>query len=114
MLNSCDFRRTLKVAIAGLAILAMASFPAAGQTPADIVPHSTSSQIEEGAELNKGVAAYRSERYDEAIAHFQRATELEPNEPIAKLYLATALGQTVVPGLDTRSEEHTSELQSRP
>jgi tetratricopeptide (TPR) repeat protein len=52
-------------------------------------------------QLNKGVDAYKSARYEEAIGHFQRATELDPSLPMAKSYLATAIAQNVVPGLDT-------------
>jgi tetratricopeptide (TPR) repeat protein len=52
-------------------------------------------------QLNKGVDAYKSARYEEAIGHFQKATQLDPSLPMAKTYLATALAQNVVPGLDT-------------
>jgi tetratricopeptide (TPR) repeat protein len=52
-------------------------------------------------QLNKGVDAYKSARYEEAIGHFQRATQLDPSLPMAKTYLATALAQNVVPGADT-------------
>ncbi|HEY1159092.1 MAG TPA: tetratricopeptide repeat protein [Terracidiphilus sp.] len=52
-------------------------------------------------QLNKGVAAYKTARYEEAIGHFQKATQLDPALPMAKTYLATALAQNVVPGLDT-------------
>ncbi len=52
-------------------------------------------------QLNKGVDAYRSTHYEEAIEHFQQATELDPTLPMAKSYLATALAQNVVPGIDT-------------
>ena len=52
-------------------------------------------------QLNKGVDAYKSARYEDAINHFQKATELDPSLPMAKSYLATALAQNVVPGLDT-------------
>jgi len=52
-------------------------------------------------QLNKGVEAYKSARYEEAIGHFQKATQLDPSLPMAKSYLATALAQNVVPGLDT-------------
>ena len=52
-------------------------------------------------QLNKGVDAYKSARYEEAIDHFQKATQLDPSLPMAKTYLATALAQNVVPGLDT-------------
>jgi tetratricopeptide (TPR) repeat protein len=52
-------------------------------------------------QLNKGVEAYKSARYEEARGHFQKATQLDPTLPMAKTYLATALAQNVVPGLDT-------------
>lgn len=52
-------------------------------------------------QLNKGVDAYKSGKYEEAIGHFQKATELDPSLPMAKSYLATALSQNIVPGLDT-------------
>jgi tetratricopeptide (TPR) repeat protein len=52
-------------------------------------------------QLNKGVEAYKSARYEEAIGHFQKATQLDPSLPMAKTYLATAYAQNVVPGLDT-------------
>jgi tetratricopeptide (TPR) repeat protein len=52
-------------------------------------------------QLNKGVDAYKSARYEEAIGHFQKATQLDPSLPMAKSYLATALAQNVVPGADT-------------
>ena len=52
-------------------------------------------------QLNKGVESYKAARYEEAIGHFQRATELDPSLPMAKSYLATALAQNVVPGLTT-------------
>ena len=52
-------------------------------------------------QLNKGVDSYKSGKYEEAIGHFQKATELDPSLPMAKTYLATALSQNIVPGLDT-------------
>src|ERR1019366_2875796 len=52
-------------------------------------------------QLNKGVEAYKGTHYEEAINHFQKAMELDPNLPMAKSYLATALAQNVVPGLET-------------
>lgn len=58
-------------------------------------------QLEARDQLNKGVDAYKGAHYEEAIGHFQRATELDPNLPTAKSYLATALAMQVVPGLDT-------------
>jgi tetratricopeptide (TPR) repeat protein len=58
-------------------------------------------QLEARDQLNKGVDAYKSAHYEEAIGHFQRATQLDPSLPMAKSYLGTALAQNVVPGLDT-------------
>ena len=52
-------------------------------------------------QLNKGVESYKAGKYEEAIGHFQRATELDPTLPMAKSYLATALAQNIVPGLNT-------------
>jgi Tetratricopeptide repeat len=59
------------------------------------------SQLAARDQLNKGVDAYKNARYEEAIGHFQKATELDPNLPMAKTYLATALSQNIVPGLTT-------------
>jgi hypothetical protein len=52
-------------------------------------------------QLNKGVDAYKSTHYEEAIGHFQKAIQLDPTLTNAKSYLATAYAQNVVPGLDT-------------
>lgn len=58
-------------------------------------------QLEARDQLNKGVDAYKSAHYEEAIGHFQRATELDPTLSMAKTYLATALAQNIVPGEQT-------------
>jgi len=52
-------------------------------------------------QLNKGVAAYKNAKYEEAIGHFQNAVNLDPSLPMARLYLATAYAQQVVPDLKT-------------
>jgi tetratricopeptide (TPR) repeat protein len=52
-------------------------------------------------QLNKGVAAYKNAKYEEAINHFQSAVNLDPSLPMARLYLATAYAQNVVPDLNT-------------
>jgi tetratricopeptide (TPR) repeat protein len=58
-------------------------------------------QLEARDQLNKGCEAYKSGHYDEAIEHFQESMQLDPNLPMAKTYLATALAQNVVPGMNT-------------
>ncbi len=52
-------------------------------------------------QLNKGVEAFKTAHYEDAIGHFQQATELDPSLPMARLYLATAYAQQVVPNLQT-------------
>jgi len=93
--------RAVKHAVASLAILAAACFPAMGQTPDGDGPQASSAA---GYELSRGEEAYRNASYDEAIAHFQKATELAPNLLAAKSYLATALAQKLtesrLPGPD--------------
>jgi tetratricopeptide (TPR) repeat protein len=60
-------------------------------------------------QLNKGVEAYKGARYEEAIGHFQKATQLDPTLPMAKSYLATALAQNIVPGLNTPDNLNTAQ-----
>jgi tetratricopeptide (TPR) repeat protein len=52
-------------------------------------------------QLNKGVEAFKTAHYEDAIGHFQQATALDPSLPMARLYLATAYSQQVVPNLQT-------------
>lgn len=51
--------------------------------------------------LNKGVEAYKTAHYEEAINHFQQAVQLDPTLPMARLYLATAYAQQVIPNLQS-------------
>ena len=59
------------------------------------------SRLKARDQLNKGVAAYKNAKYEEAIGHFQTAVNLDPTLPMARLYLATAYAQQVVPDLKT-------------
>jgi len=78
----------------------MGGLPLLGQAGGDAQSESSKGLVAR-EELNLGVDAYKAARYEEAIAHFRQATELDPALPMAKVYLATALAQNVVPGLDT-------------
>jgi tetratricopeptide (TPR) repeat protein len=49
-------------------------------------------------ELNKGVAAYRDGKYDQAIEFFKDAKENDPTLTNARLYLATAYATQYIPG----------------
>ena len=52
-------------------------------------------------QLNKGVQAYKSAKYEAAIEHFRQAVELDPKLINARLYLATAYANQVIPNVDT-------------
>src|SRR5579862_9026408 len=49
-------------------------------------------------ELNKGVAAYRDGKYDQAIEFFKQAKDNDPTLTNARLYLATAYATQYIPG----------------
>lgn len=51
--------------------------------------------------LNKGVAAYKNAKYEQAINNFKEAVELDDSLQNAKLYLATAYAQQYIPGVDS-------------
>jgi len=56
--------------------------------------------------LNRGVQAYKNGLYDEAIADFQKARNLDPGLLNAQLYLGTAYASQYIPGAP--SEENIS------
>ena len=58
-------------------------------------------QLKSRDQLNKGVQAFKNQKYEEAVDHFQTAINLDPKSEDAKLYLATAYANQVVPNLDT-------------
>jgi len=51
--------------------------------------------------LNKGVQAFRQARYTEAVDMFKEAIQLDPNNPNARVYLATAYMSQWIPGADS-------------
>jgi len=51
--------------------------------------------------LNKGVQAYKSAKYPEAVEHFKVAVDLDPTFPTARLYLATAYMSQYIPGAES-------------
>jgi tetratricopeptide (TPR) repeat protein len=55
-------------------------------------------RIEAREALNQGVEAYKEAHFDDAIADFERAKELDPSLTNARLYLATAYASQYVPG----------------
>jgi len=59
--------------------------------------------------LNKGVQAFRAQKYDAAIDHFKSAIELDPELTNAELYLATAYAQQFVPGSTDEANQKTAQ-----
>lgn len=51
--------------------------------------------------LQQGIQEYKGYRYEAAVEHFRLAHKLDPQSREAALYLATALSQMYVPGVDT-------------
>lgn len=56
-------------------------------------------------QINKGVRAYSTSQYAEAVEYFKSSVELDPELTVARLYLATAYMSQYIPGAD--SEENT-------
>jgi len=52
--------------------------------------------------LNRGIEAYKSARYQEAVEDFQKSIDLSPNEVSPHLYLGTALMTQYIPGAESR------------
>jgi len=52
-------------------------------------------------QLNKGVQAFKSAKYDEAIEHFKTSVDLDPTNPNARLFLATSYFVQYIPGANS-------------
>lgn len=52
-------------------------------------------------QLNRGVQAYKNAKYGEAIDNFKTAISLDPSNPNARLYLATAYMTQWIPGAES-------------
>jgi tetratricopeptide (TPR) repeat protein len=59
--------------------------------------------------LNKGVQAYKNAKYPEAVALFQKAVELSPDESMPHLYLATAYMSQYIPGAESPENKRLAE-----
>ena len=51
--------------------------------------------------LNKGVQAFKTAKYTQAVDHFKEAVQLDPEFPTARLYLATAYMSQYIPGAES-------------
>ena len=66
-------------------------------------------QLRARDQLNKGVKAYSSERFDKAVEHFKQSIEYDPDLLNAQLYLATAYRAQWIPGVHTEENAGFSE-----
>ena len=55
--------------------------------------------------MNRGVAAFKSARYADAVNEFERAAKLDPASVMPRLYLATTLMTQWIPGADSPENE---------
>ena len=51
--------------------------------------------------INQGIASYKNARYGEAVDHFEKAIQLDPNNPTPRMYLATAYMVQWIPGAES-------------
>ena len=58
-------------------------------------------RLRSGDQLNKGVAAFKNAKYEDATNYFQNAVNIDPDNQNAKLYLGTTYSSQVVPNLNT-------------
>ena len=67
-------------------------------------------KLEARENLNKGVAAFKSAKYPEAVQYFQQAIDLDPNYPTARLYLASAYMSQYIPGAESPENMQNAKL----
>jgi tetratricopeptide (TPR) repeat protein len=58
-------------------------------------------RLRAGDQLNKGVAAFKNAKYEEAENYFQNSLNIDPTYDNARLYLATTYSSQIVPNLTT-------------
>src|ERR1051325_9951275 len=52
------------------------------------------------SQLNDGAQAYRNKNFSEAQEHFQKALELNPEQPNARLFIARSIHAQYKPGVE--------------
>ena len=63
--------------------------------------------------INKGVNAFKNAQYPEAVEHFKKAIDLDPNYPTARLYLGTAYMQQWIPGAESPENKQMAEAAEK-
>jgi tetratricopeptide (TPR) repeat protein len=52
-------------------------------------------------QINRGVQEFKNGHFEQAEDHFQKAIDIDPDNPNPQIYLATTYASQVVPGLDS-------------
>ena len=80
----------MKRNLAALAVVAVLAFATTG-----------CEKLKARDNLNRGVQAYKSAQYTQAVEMFEKAVQLDPNFPTARLYLAMAYYMQYIPGAES-------------
>src|SRR3954463_11456439 len=59
--------------------------------------------------LNKGVQAFKTAKYNAAVENFKKAVELDPDFATARLYLATAYMSQYIPGAESPENQQNAQ-----
>jgi len=59
--------------------------------------------------LNKGVQAFKTAKYTQAVDHFKEAVQLDPEFATARLYLATAYMSQYIPGAESPENQQNAQ-----
>src|SRR5947209_9807600 len=59
------------------------------------------SKLKSRDQLNQGVQSFKAAKYTDAVEHFKQAIALDPSNPNARLYLATAYMVQYIPGAES-------------
>jgi tetratricopeptide (TPR) repeat protein len=78
-----------------------------------VVLSSGCAKLKSRDEMNKGVQAYRNNKYSDAVNHFKEAVSLDPTNQNAKLYLATSYMVQWVPGAESPDNSKNYDMARR-
>jgi tetratricopeptide (TPR) repeat protein len=62
-------------------------------------------RLQANDQLNKGVADFKNAKFESATDHFQRAVQIDPDNPNALVFLCTTYASQVVPNLDSNENK---------
>jgi tetratricopeptide (TPR) repeat protein len=66
-------------------------------------------RLQSNDQLNKGVAAFKNAKYEDATNFFQKAVSIDPDNTNAIVFLCTSYSSQIVPNLDTPENKKLAE-----